>query len=69
MLRLVLFLVGVAALAAGLGWLADRPGDLVLTWLSSHGRSSASSGKVRPSSAASSRGAARSAASMRFPAA
>lgn len=32
MLRLVLFLVGVAALAAGLGWLADRPGDLVLTW-------------------------------------
>jgi HemY protein len=32
MLRLVLFLVGVAVLATGLAWLADRPGDLVLTW-------------------------------------
>jgi APA family basic amino acid/polyamine antiporter len=32
MLRLVLFLVGVAVLATGLAWLADRPVDLVLTW-------------------------------------
>ncbi|MFM9848298.1 MAG: heme biosynthesis HemY N-terminal domain-containing protein [Hyphomicrobiaceae bacterium] len=32
MLRLVLFLIGVAGLATGLAWLADRPGDLILTW-------------------------------------
>ncbi len=32
MLRLVVFLVGVAVLATGLAWLADRPGDLLLTW-------------------------------------
>lgn len=32
MLRLVLFLLGVIALASGLAWLADRPGSLLLTW-------------------------------------
>lgn len=32
MTRLVLFLIGVVTLAAGLSWLADRPGSLVLTW-------------------------------------
>jgi HemY protein len=32
MIRLVLFLVGVAILATALAWLADRPGNLVLTW-------------------------------------
>jgi HemY protein len=32
MIRLILYLVGVALLAAGLSWLADRPGSLVLTW-------------------------------------
>ena len=32
MLRLVVYLVCVAALAACLAWLADRPGSLVLTW-------------------------------------
>jgi HemY protein len=32
MVRLVLFLLGVAALAAGLHWLADRPGSLVIDW-------------------------------------
>jgi len=32
MIRLVLFLAGVAAAAAGLAWLADRPGGLMLTW-------------------------------------
>lgn len=32
MLRLVVYLLGVAVLATGLAWLADRPGDLVLTW-------------------------------------
>ncbi|MET0568729.1 MAG: heme biosynthesis HemY N-terminal domain-containing protein [Hyphomicrobiaceae bacterium] len=32
MIRLVLFLAGVAAAAAGLAWLADRPGNLMLTW-------------------------------------
>jgi HemY protein len=32
MTRLVLFLLGVIALASGLAWLADRPGSLLLTW-------------------------------------
>ncbi|HWK33610.1 MAG TPA: heme biosynthesis HemY N-terminal domain-containing protein [Hyphomicrobium sp.] len=32
MLRLIAFLVGIALLAAGLAWLADRPGELVLEW-------------------------------------
>jgi HemY protein len=32
MIRLVLFLVGVIALASGLAWLADRPGSLLVTW-------------------------------------
>lgn len=32
MIRLILFLVLLAALALGLSWLADRPGELVLTW-------------------------------------
>lgn len=32
MLRLVLFLIAITALAVGLSWLADRPGSLVVTW-------------------------------------
>lgn len=32
MIRLVLFLLGVIAIAAGFHWLADRPGSLVLDW-------------------------------------
>ena len=32
MLRLVLFLLAVAALATGLAWLADRPGSLLINW-------------------------------------
>lgn len=32
MVRLVLFLLGVIALASGLAWLADRPGSLLITW-------------------------------------
>ena len=32
MLRLIGFLLGVAAIAAGLAWLADRPGELVVQW-------------------------------------
>ena len=32
MLRLVVFLVVVAAMAAGLAWLADRPGQIVIDW-------------------------------------
>lgn len=32
MIRLILYLVGIAFVAAGLSWLADRPGSLVLTW-------------------------------------
>ena len=32
MIRVVLYLVGVAALATGLSWMADRPGSLVINW-------------------------------------
>ena len=32
MIRVVLFLVVVGALAVGAAWLADRPGDVVVTW-------------------------------------
>ncbi len=32
MLRLIAFLIAVALIAAGLAWLADRPGDLAITW-------------------------------------
>jgi HemY protein len=32
MIRLVLFLLGVAAVAVGLNWLADRPGSIVIEW-------------------------------------
>jgi HemY protein len=32
MIRLVVYLLAIAAAAAGLGWLADRPGTLVLNW-------------------------------------
>jgi len=32
MLRLIGFLVLIAILAAGLGWLADRPGEIVMQW-------------------------------------
>lgn len=32
MVRLILFLLTIAAFAVGLSWLADRPGDLVVHW-------------------------------------
>ena len=32
MLRLVVFLIAVAAAGAGLAWLADRPGQIVIDW-------------------------------------
>jgi HemY protein len=32
MLRLVLFLLAVAALAFGMSWLADRPGTMLISW-------------------------------------
>lgn len=32
MVRLVLFLLAVLAIAAGLAWLADRPGELIINW-------------------------------------
>jgi HemY protein len=32
MLRLVLFLIAITAVAVGLSWLADRPGSLVVNW-------------------------------------
>src|SRR4051812_29169171 len=32
MLRIVLFLVLIALAAAGATWIADQPGDVVLTW-------------------------------------
>ena len=32
MIRVVIFLLAVAALAAGFVWFADRPGDLIIVW-------------------------------------
>lgn len=32
MVRLVLFLIGIAVAASGLSWLADRPGSLIVNW-------------------------------------
>lgn len=32
MIRVIVFLIGVLALASGLSWLADRPGLLVINW-------------------------------------
>ena len=32
MIRVVVFLIVVGALALGVAWLADRPGDVVITW-------------------------------------
>jgi HemY protein len=32
MIRVVLFLIAVGALSLGVAWLADRPGDVVITW-------------------------------------
>jgi HemY protein len=32
MLRLIAFLVAVALVAAGLAWLADRPGEIIMQW-------------------------------------
>jgi HemY protein len=33
MIRLVLFLLAVAVVAAGFVWVADRPGDVAITWM------------------------------------
>ncbi|MDO8534544.1 MAG: heme biosynthesis HemY N-terminal domain-containing protein [Xanthobacteraceae bacterium] len=32
MIRIVLFLVGTAVIALGAAWIADRPGEIVMTW-------------------------------------
>ena len=32
MIRALVFIVFLALLAVGLGWLADRPGTIALTW-------------------------------------
>ena len=32
MLRLVVYLLGIVALAAGFSWLADRPGQISFAW-------------------------------------
>lgn len=36
MLRLIAFLVAIALIAAGLAWLADRPGELLVEWQGYH---------------------------------
>jgi len=36
MIRVVLFLLAVAVLAAGFVWIADRPGDIAITWIGYH---------------------------------
>ncbi len=33
MIRVVLFLLAVAVAALGFAWLADRPGEVAVTWL------------------------------------
>jgi HemY protein len=33
MIRLILFLLSVAIIAAGFVWVADRPGDVAITWM------------------------------------
>jgi HemY protein len=33
MIRVVVFLIALALIATGFAWFADRPGDLVLTWM------------------------------------
>ena len=33
MIRVVLFLASVAAIAAGVAWIADRPGNVAVTWM------------------------------------
>lgn len=40
MFRLIAFLIAIALLAAGLAWLADRPGELVLEWQGYHAETS-----------------------------
>ncbi len=32
MVRLIIYIVGIALLASGLSWLADRPGTLLINW-------------------------------------
>ena len=32
MVRVLTYLIGVLALGAGVAWLADRPGRVVMTW-------------------------------------
>jgi len=32
MLRVVVFLIALGLIAAGFAWIADRPGDILLTW-------------------------------------
>ncbi len=36
MIRVVIFLILVGLLALGAAWLADRPGDVVVTWQGMH---------------------------------
>lgn len=36
MIRVVFFLIVLAAVALGFAWMADRPGDVVITWLGYH---------------------------------
>ena len=36
MIRVVLFLVVLALIATGFVWFADRPGDVVVTWMGYH---------------------------------
>ncbi len=36
MIRVVFFLIALAAIALGAAWIADRPGDVAVTWLGYH---------------------------------
>ncbi len=36
MIRVVIFLIAVALIAGGVAWVADRPGDVAVTWMGYH---------------------------------
>ena len=33
MIRILAFLIALALIASGFAWIADRPGDIALTWM------------------------------------
>ncbi len=50
MIRVVLFLVSVALIAVGFAWVADRPGEVAITWMGYRDRNLGDGGGASPSS-------------------